>query len=692
MPGIYHRQLSEGEDGSGIEDWQHGGAPKQYSKSAQTSTHQPCSNYLVRSQFHKNECEMEGEGLCECGYKSAHPEGIFCPKCGSQLFIRRAIPRPTPAVAAEAEAWRHGHRRDRQYQDLSPRFGSVDLGARLAATGGIPSPRIASINLPAEESQIRLMFGGKLVEYARVSLVDEAVSDLTEADIPPTSPARPAVADLQVPRREGADIHADLQRQANPPIKREDSTPPFWETVPLGRVRKGRRSRSPRREEATQGVAELFPAPAPSLQPASAARSRYRPALQESTGATPQRVRRRRNFGRRQASSAKASSHAGTREPVVDNGLQLKRLTRPHHNRGQSAIRGALQQSLPPTPNGQGRGILCDGAHLQPKPLASDNQNPQCSVVNEEHSVLDAAVQQLLNEERAAVDGGSSQGNRDERLYDEQARLLVDDALLRRADTTSREAEPDNSKTNYLHHCLKPPESVRKFHLKSKMTINTCGVCGAIVVATACMQPVQIGSGRDAYQLEVDQYLEPRISTASYEAWHACRNICNVTVDRYMMGLLRMLKALQYHVVLKPLFQAAQAGNSIMAFSHKRHIGELWLEEQAELLRLTIAHHNSIEIDQKSYAISLKILNSERDAYTRRCYDAVTKIQDTLKKNREAQQSKKIRMGFSSLPITMLDVRRSGKLNFISPTDFPIPDVQRLRRDWNALDEREKEG
>jgi hypothetical protein len=195
---------------------------------------------------------------------------------------------------------------------------------------------------------------------------------------------------------------------------------------------------------------------------------------------------------------------------------------------------------------------------------------------------------------------------------------------------------------------------------------------------------------RDAYLLEVGQYLEPRISTASYEVWHTCRNTCNITVDRYMAGLLHMLKALQYHVVLKPVFQAARAANSIVVFSHKRHLGEFSPEEQAELLRLTRARHNSIQIDEKSYAISLKTLNSERDAYKRHCDAAVTKIRDTLKNNREAQQSQKIRTAFSCLFMTMLDVGGRAKLNLISPADFPLPDVRRLREDWNALDEREK--
>jgi hypothetical protein len=73
----------------------------------------------------------------------------------------------------------------------------------------------------------------------------------------------------------------------------------------------------------------------------------------------------------------------------------------------------------------------------------------------------------------------------------ERARFM--EGLLRAMSVHSRTTERDDCKSHYLHPHLKSNKSVQRLHLESKLTINTCGVSGAIVVATACMQPAQIG-------------------------------------------------------------------------------------------------------------------------------------------------------------------------------------------------------
>lgn len=193
---------------------------------------------------------------------------------------------------------------------------------------------------------------------------------------------------------------------------------------------------------------------------------------------------------------------------------------------------------------------------------------------------------------------------------------------------------------------------------------------------------------RDAYLLEIGEYLKTRVSTASYESWLKCLNNCTITADFFMCRLVSILSGFQFHVVLKALFSASKAGTVAKANIHRRRVTELSREEQEDLVHQTRADHHRIDTRWDSYIKSLELLNSARDKYIKYYKDAVEEVRAVLGRNREVQQSKKIRKRFTDLHMTMLDPGKQAKLDVMSPSDFSLPEIQRMRDDFAALGER----
>ncbi len=190
---------------------------------------------------------------------------------------------------------------------------------------------------------------------------------------------------------------------------------------------------------------------------------------------------------------------------------------------------------------------------------------------------------------------------------------------------------------------------------------------------------------RDAFFLEINQYLKPRVTAARYRTWQTCVDVCTTAVDKYMADLLDMLNDMQFHVVLHALCAAARAMGHPGIPLRRRHLAEWVRKEETKFMDMTRVYHRTAYIKWADYEKILQKLNSYRNEYKRSCGEAIEKVRFALRNNREAQTSKKIRIAFSSLESTMLAVGSQVLLNVISPTDFPLPNIQRMRLDFEAL-------
>ena len=195
---------------------------------------------------------------------------------------------------------------------------------------------------------------------------------------------------------------------------------------------------------------------------------------------------------------------------------------------------------------------------------------------------------------------------------------------------------------------------------------------------------------RDPFLHQLDKYLKSCLTDPCYEVWMSILGFCNTSAEAYINCLLRTVNKLQDDVVLGAMLQVAKKENRNRGYFQGRHLSELSERECTSLMDCTRRYHVVCRISKPEYSMILDVLNSDRAVYMAKHREALRRIEDLIKRNRDALDSEKIRVALSNLSLVMLDPGRSARLNRISPMDFPLPRIRRLREGWNTLNESEK--
>ncbi|KAJ9609928.1 hypothetical protein H2200_006257 [Cladophialophora chaetospira] len=173
---------------------------------------------------------------------------------------------------------------------------------------------------------------------------------------------------------------------------------------------------------------------------------------------------------------------------------------------------------------------------------------------------------------------------------------------------------------------------------------------------------------------DVARYLNTEVSKECYQAWETRKTDCEKISMRYMSDLLGFAHNLQWFLIRKPLLGAGAKEPSNAEFA--RYLFSLRHER------------GRIQIDQREYQTCLNQLNQYRDKYSDYWERAVQKLQEDMETyGREGRKVNKIRESFLCLRSLMLEPGRKAFLRSISPEDFPLPNIPKIKGRWHAWDE-----
>ncbi|KAJ9609922.1 hypothetical protein H2200_006251 [Cladophialophora chaetospira] len=579
---------------------------------------------------------------------------------------------------------------------------------------------------------------------------NEAVMNNRDATNTYTEAASP-IANHNPPRHE-VDHRGRQRGRAASPVKSEESAPPMWRVEAFGQMLIGQleRSRSPRKDDARLG-SQRVRSRGGGRRLISPIRSQSRPPLQDLTRASKLPSQRRQGYANHRRSATMLPGHVLASKSVPEGGFRRHRPVHSQDRHFHASSNPQQDISVTPTevetrPLHNGQSVKPDSTALpEPNLRRPQMDEPPLDVGEQVQQLLDEAKAHV--EERSAQHKTNTpQDDGHAQIAVDEGRLPQGVAVSRQVETqeelpvtaTNEQLEEAQQKHQVPPTAPLPQGHTLSYGMQIKGEHVWCLLChksGHFMQATCprqtmrqavpkterdwspyykrtdvagVQQPRTVNQminiafrlgrvfdkfnefvvDRDAYLLEIAEYLKSRISTPSYETWLKCLNTCTITAHTFMCSLARMLSDFQYHVVFKALFFAAKAGNVVAANVHKRRITDFSRREQEELVHSTDASHRRIDTRWDSYIKSLEVLNSARDKYIKCHNDAVEKVVAVLGRNREIQQSRKIRRGYVDLYMTMLDPGKQAKLNIMSPSDFPLPEIQRMRDDFRALGDR----
>ena len=325
---------------------------------------------------HAPECK----GLCECSYKSARPEGPFCPCCALRLFLRQPVPRPITGNTSKSEA-----NLQTQHQVNQQDHDDISKGPAAAGVGEyqpIDTPDKLLNEEPNPNGELTGLIDDRKIPYVTVKLPGD--------DIPNQVPHGRLAAHSGDP----SDEHGDRSRT----VLHDDTS------TKSTKKRRRDRSRSPRTRE-TGSEADGYRNRGRIHQRSEEDQHAPRAPLQElPSGVVRQRRIRHHNRGANKArlASTKENDEAVASLDVLPLPQSPPRApSTPKYNENHPPDNSLSQQErlVTTVPSKLDSPAGDKQARPRPTPVPDNELHPPVDLLR-----LDADIQQLIDEERARVD------------------------------------------------------------------------------------------------------------------------------------------------------------------------------------------------------------------------------------------------------------------------------------------------
>ena len=148
-----------------------------------------------------------------------------------------------------------------------------------------------------------------------------------------------------------------------------------------------------------------------------------------------------------------------------------------------------------------------------------------------------------------------------------------------------------------------------------------------------------------------------------------------------LVNLKVFVKNMPKHVVHSTIMKIAFIKGTGTIRHNRRSLKLDSVDELAQALWTMKHQTEDIRIfRQAEYEKSLTVLNLYCEKYREECQNVAQKFNRTIGDDIGCTLTKKIEEGFLSLSKAMLILGRVGRLKHISPRDFPLPDIQRVRQ------------
>ena len=178
---------------------------------------------------------------------------------------------------------------------------------------------------------------------------------------------------------------------------------------------------------------------------------------------------------------------------------------------------------------------------------------------------------------------------------------------------------------------------------------------------------------RDKFLMEVGRYLQKQLNPATYHSWRVGMGDCNNATLHLMLALMTLVHSLQRSLIRTPLLKIVSKDMSSDELAH--HLFFMRNEEA------------TIRIDQNEYGKTLALINTCSDEYSKKWADATQRLHAKMVYHKEeVRQPRKVHQGFLCLRGAMLDPGNHATLKSVSPDNFPLPDIAKIREQWLALD------